>query len=334
MSPDVGRKKINVASFLQDFVRGTSDQELREKYSLEQSQLTRVIGVLKDKGEITPETVSQRENNLKIRFGSPQGPPDSESKLSVDLNSGIVLHCPSCGAAVKRDAPKCEYCSAHLDFTLKGKLIDCPYCFASTPADSRFCMRCAKPLQGLIKEGLVLEDRLCPKCEIAMRSRKIGDFSVITCEKCRGMFVPHETFEMMQEHSERVIFPTDSNRKSPMQSEATVRYVRCPVCRNIMNRSNFAKISGIIIDSCRGHGIWFDSGEIERVMDFIAHGGLQKAKTEEIQRLKDEEKIQKIKATQVTGQGDSDYWGHGLGGNDAGLSLDLIDLVSGLFKRW
>jgi Zn-finger nucleic acid-binding protein len=330
---DTGQRKINVPSFLQDFVRGASDEELREKYSVSQSQLARVVGVLKEKREITGETISKREQNLKIRFGSTQGPTQPQSKLPVDLNTGMVLHCPSCGASVKRDAAKCDYCSAYLDFALKGKTISCPHCFASTPADSRFCMRCAKPVQGLIKEGLLLQDRLCPRCNVPMRAKKIGEFSVVACEECSGMFVPHETFEMIQEQSERLIFPTEASPRKALEPEATVRYVRCPVCRNMMNRMNFAKISGIIIDSCRGHGVWFDPGEIAKIMDFIAHGGLQKAKSEELERLKAEEKIQKIKNMQTSGQGNSNYWGHSLDGNDAGLTLDLIDWVSGLLKH-
>ena len=72
---------------------------------------------------------------------------------------------------------------------------------------------------------------------------------------------------------------------------------------------------------------------IAKIMDFIAHGGLQKAKNEELERLKAEEKIQKIKNMQTSGQGNSNYWGHSLDGNDAGLTLDLIDWVSGLLKH-
>lgn len=333
MSQDGGRKKVNVASFVNDFVRGASDNELREKFALDQPQLARIIGVLKEKGEITRETIAQREENLKVRFGSPQGPPDSQAKATVDLNTGLVLHCPSCGAAVKRGGAKCEYCSAALDFSLKGKTVSCPHCFASIAADSRFCMRCAKPVGGLIKEGVVQEDRVCPRCDVPMRATKIADFSVISCEKCSGMFVPHETFEMMQENSQRVIFPTETISKGPIEPETQVRYVRCPVCRNMMNRSNFAKISGVIIDTCKGHGVWFDPGEIEKIMDFIARGGLQKAKVEELGRLKDEEKLQKIKNMQVSGQGNSDYWGHNLDGRDAEMTLDLVDWVGRLFKR-
>jgi len=53
----------------------------------------------------------------------------------------------------------------------------------------------------------------------------------------------------------------------------------------MMNRKNFAVISGVIIDLCKDHGIWFDYGELEIIMNFIARGGLQTAKAKEISEL-------------------------------------------------
>jgi Zn-finger nucleic acid-binding protein len=330
VAEEENRKKLNTSAFLDDFVRGASEEELRDKYSLSHSQLVRVTGVLKSKGQITLERIAQRDANLKIRFGSAAGSTESENKVAVDLNTGLVLHCPSCGAAVKRDANTCEYCSAALDFSLKGKTIVCPHCMASTPADARFCIRCARPVQGQVKEGLTLEDRICPRCSVPMQGLKVGDFSLIGCKKCGGTFVPHEVFEMMQERSDRVIFPTDFPRRGELEPEAMVRYVRCPVCKNMMNRTNFARISGVILDTCRGHGIWFDPGEMQKIMDFIAHGGLVKAKEVDLQRLKDEEQIMKIKsAPTARGGGAESNWGN----FDDPRGIDIVDVVRWVFGK-
>ncbi len=300
MSRDDSGKRVNVKSFLDDFIRGSSEEELQQKYSLGHSQVTRVVGILKGRGEITPETLSKREENLRIRFGPTGGSPHSqlEEKESVDLNSGLVLHCPSCGASVERGVKACDYCGAHLDFSLGGKTVHCPHCFAATPADGRFCICCARPLERAEREGAILENRLCPRCEVPMREVQIGDFSVVGCRQCGGFFIPDETFEMMQDRSDRVVFPSSPVQRTQVAPEATVRYVRCPVCRNMMNRTNFARISGAIIDTCRGHGTWFDPGEMEKVMDFVARGGLQKAKAADIERLKDEETLMRIKTAE------------------------------------
>jgi Zn-finger nucleic acid-binding protein len=326
------KKKINVAAFLDDFTRGSSEEELRDKYSLSHAQVVRIVQIFKSKGQITPERVSQRNSNLKIRFGSEAGPPDWQDKVAVDLNTGLVLHCPSCGAAVKRNAQICEYCSAPLDFSLKGKTIICPHCMASTPADARFCIRCAEPIQGQVKEGLVLEDRLCPRCSVPMRGMQVGDFSLIGCKPCGGTFIPHEVFEMMQERSDRVIFSTDFGRRGELPQDQVVKYVRCPVCRTIMNRTNFAHISGVILDTCKGHGVWFDPGELEKIMDFIAHGGLVKAQEADLEKVKYEQEIMKINSIPLSEHGMAGSPGSRWEENEDGFHIRISDVVDAV--RW
>jgi Zn-finger nucleic acid-binding protein len=44
-----------------------------------------------------------------------------------------------------------------------------------------------------------------------------------------------------------------------------------------MNRKNFAERSGVIVDVCKAHGIWFDHGELPRVLAFVEAGGLREA---------------------------------------------------------
>lgn len=52
-----------------------------------------------------------------------------------------------------------------------------------------------------------------------------------------------------------------------------VRYVRCPKCNNMMNRLNFARRSGVIVDVCSQHGTWFDAGELALALQLVARGG-------------------------------------------------------------
>lgn len=328
------RIRVNLKSFLVDYVRGQSEDELRDKYALPRSQLSRVVGILKKKGKITDKEKAQRAENLKIRFGTADSAPKTATyrKGDVELDSGLVLHCPGCGAAVKRGAETCEYCRAHLDFSLKGKTLICPHCFAKTSADGRFCMRCAKPVKGLVHEGKILEDRLCPRCGVYMRGKSVGDFSVIECPDCAGVFVPHETFEMMQERRDGAIFATQRIRRTTVEPEKQIQYVRCPVCRNMMNRENFARISGVIIDTCRDHGIWFDPGEIEKIMDFIARGGLQKAKAVEVERMKDEEKLMRLRNVQTSQQQGGGFAMYGGGFESSQQEVDIFDVVGRLFR--
>ena len=56
-----------------------------------------------------------------------------------------------------------------------------------------------------------------------------------------------------------------------------MRYRKCPVCGDMMTRKNFRESSGIVIDICSAHGIWFDQGELAMVFEFAATGALAKA---------------------------------------------------------
>lgn len=64
-----------------------------------------------------------------------------------------------------------------------------------------------------------------------------------------------------------------------------VRYVACPVCKKIMNRSNFAHRSGVVIDSCKGHGVWLEAGELGRALGFIDSGGLDRLRDEQAHEI-------------------------------------------------
>ena len=55
-----------------------------------------------------------------------------------------------------------------------------------------------------------------------------------------------------------------------------------------MNRANFARCSGVIIDLCKQHGVWFDRNELSRIVEFIRAGGLEMSRAKEKAALEDE----------------------------------------------
>ena len=54
------------------------------------------------------------------------------------------------------------------------------------------------------------------------------------------------------------------------------------------NRFNFAGCSGVILDVCKPHGVWFDADELRRIVEFIRGGGLDVARGLERQSIEDE----------------------------------------------
>lgn len=57
----------------------------------------------------------------------------------------------------------------------------------------------------------------------------------------------------------------------------TVRYRRCPVCRGWMQRTNYMRVSGVMVDFCSSHGLWLDRGELTAIVSFLAGGGARRA---------------------------------------------------------
>ncbi len=65
-------------------------------------------------------------------------------------------------------------------------------------------------------------------------------------------------------------------------------YRPCPSCNKLMNRRNYGRRSGVIVDVCSEHGIWFDLGELARILAWIRDGGLAHAQKQELVRMKEE----------------------------------------------
>ena len=64
-----------------------------------------------------------------------------------------------------------------------------------------------------------------------------------------------------------------------------------PICAKLMNRMNFGKRSGVVLDSCAKHGTWFDADELRRVVEFVRDGGLDRARAIEKEQLEEERRL-------------------------------------------
>lgn len=102
------------------------------------------------------------------------------------------------------------------------------------------------------------------------------------CQKCDGVWADAETFENVcaSRESQAAVLGFMAKKKAA-ENNKPVQYVPCPDCRQLMNRHNFARSSGVIIDICKQHGVWFDSEELPRIIEFILQGGLDNARQKE-----------------------------------------------------
>jgi Zn-finger nucleic acid-binding protein len=196
-----------------------------------------------------------------------------------------TLNCPMCGAAAETEAVCCLYCNARL------ATVACPSCFAMMFVGSRHCPRCGT--QAERAEAKAEDARRCPRCHTHLETVAIGTINLRQCARCGGLWVLAAIFEQIcadREQQAAVMQAHPANATANREAAETdhVRYVPCPECSQLMNRINFARCSGVVIDVCKGHGTWFDREELQRVIEFIRAGGMSVARTREIEQLAEE----------------------------------------------
>jgi len=59
----------------------------------------------------------------------------------------------------------------------------------------------------------------------------------------------------------------------PPLAEEQVSYIPCVGCGELMTRKRIGSRDGAVVDICRHHGMWFDAGELERILTWVRAGG-------------------------------------------------------------
>jgi len=208
---------------------------------------------------------------------------------SLKAKDAAVVRCSSCGAPRTKASSECKFCEA--DFTIHEQDLHtiCGSCMTRVSDRARFCHNCGAPV---VAEGSAGEptEYACPGCEPSwqLHSRTLGSppVSILECGKCAGVWIAEEAFELVAERARRnksalVDLPGPKPGTETRPGQSAVVYRRCPRCRQRMNRRNYGRGSGVIVDQCREHGIWFDCGELEAVLQWVRKGGEQHAKRRE-----------------------------------------------------
>jgi Uncharacterized protein conserved in bacteria len=154
---------------------------------------------------------------------------------------------------------------------------------------SRFCARCGAGAKREVVEGAPALS--CPRCRSDMQALKLGETEVQECGACGGLWLDPTSLQRLSDAREShadVISALATRLPANAVAPEVVRYVPCPSCAKLMNRTNFAKSSGIVLDTCKDHGVWLDRGELERVLTFVSAGGLARAREREQEQLVEE----------------------------------------------
>jgi Zn-finger nucleic acid-binding protein len=134
------------------------------------------------------------------------------------------------------------------------------------------------------------------------------------CPECGGLWIDQTAFERISAESQaqqsalRALGTLPPPRSELTEEARKVVYLKCPDCGTVMHRRNYARRSGIIIDVCPAHGIWFDRDELTHVLEFVRRGGLEESKRRDLVELREETK--KIEAARSSARGHSGFFGN------------------------
>jgi Zn-finger nucleic acid-binding protein len=175
------------------------------------------------------------------------------------------------------DIKKCEYCGKDISI----KYMICPFCGGHLHENE-------KPLPPA-----------CPRCKAPLKVYQANGEEYNLCEKCGGLWVDRGEFHLLTREYD--VYRKEDDKGEYLQEpiKDTVEYIPCVRCGKLMNRKNFAKISGVIIDECGKHGVWLDAGELEKIRHFIMDGGLERAQDIEAEKLRIELKDLETKVDQT-----------------------------------
>ncbi len=200
-----------------------------------------------------------------------------------------VVRCSSCGAPREPGDARCRFCEA--EFTLHELDLQtiCPSCAARVSDRARFCHHCATRIAPTGRAGAPTELR-CPTCgDRALHDRDLGPAHVLECPGCAGLWLDAEAFRRFLDAARAdeagarlpgggpAVAGAVAAPGGAAGRQAGPMYRKCPICASMMARRNFGRRSGVIVDRCNDHGLWFDAAELERILAWVRAGGEREA---------------------------------------------------------
>lgn len=173
---------------------------------------------------------------------------------------------------------RCDACDGDLSgiVAFPGVEITCPACGARSVAGGAAAARTAAAYRTAPTRASTGEPSASARCPRCRAELVVEGGARQRCPKCSGAFVDHGEVR-------RLLADADAARtKAPFKRrkkfDPDVRSFDCVVCREPMERNPLGATSGIYLDACEAHGIWFDAGELEDATEYVRAVGLEEAR--------------------------------------------------------
>ncbi|MCR4336837.1 MAG: zf-TFIIB domain-containing protein [Candidatus Omnitrophica bacterium] len=112
----------------------------------------------------------------------------------------------------------------------------------------------------------------CPICQTSMVILELNQVEIDHCLQCRGIWLDVGELEILFEAAEtkESFLKLLSSVKAGKDKEK-----KCPICLKSMDKVLYGESEGkaLMIDKCRkNHGLWFDFGELEEILQLSSSG--------------------------------------------------------------
>ena len=142
------------------------------------------------------------------------------------------------------------------------------------------CLYCG----GLIEADASAGPPKCPRCSAEMELDVVDGIELDICYSCGGTWYDREELEERLAKADPELDESDSAAEPAAQADwrrKDAMYLKCPKCGRPMNRVNFGRRSGVIVDVCGPHGVFLDAGEFEGIRQFESSGKADMARHDE-----------------------------------------------------
>lgn len=102
----------------------------------------------------------------------------------------------------------------------------------------------------------------CPACRGTLITLEFDSVEIDYCGKCEGIWLDSGELEALLAREER----SDSLLATLRPRGGRVWRRRCPVCSKRLKKVFIGNVAPVPLDQCPLHGLWFDRGELEKVM--------------------------------------------------------------------
>ena len=115
----------------------------------------------------------------------------------------------------------------------------------------------------------------CPRCKGECKTSWYEGVCIDTCVRCEGSWLDEGELAAIKASREKTFTRAEIDAirgvtdKVVVGKEALASELACPKCEGPMERYNYAGASGVVLDKCCAHGIWFDKGELEAVQILV-----------------------------------------------------------------